>query len=188
MSSLDKTSFAAGFQAALSLFKDADGEGKEDGSPLDCGRLETADITALFDALKDTGPRTISKAGVLKMGKAIKSYSPESWSQEVARNFGVLIKEAASQEESGGNLAGAAASSGTPEEEAAGKIRFRSELYDAAKRDDAAEVRALLCRNQGLQGQNPEDSARTPIHIAAVENSCNALTALIEAGGDVNAR
>ena len=56
MSSADKASFAAGFQAALSLFKDADGEGKED---IDCGRLETADISALFDALKDTGPRTI---------------------------------------------------------------------------------------------------------------------------------
>ena len=123
------------------------------------------------------------------MGKAIKSYASESWSQEVARNFGVLIKEAASQEEGGGSLAGAgASSSGTPEEEAAGKNRFRKALYDAAKRDDAAEVRALLCRNQGLQGQNPEDSERTPIHIAAVENSCNALTALIEAGGDVNAR
>lgn len=58
-------------------------------------------------------------------------------------------------------------------------------LHDAAHRDDAPAIRALVAR--GADPDARDGAGRTPAHVAAFASSDRALRALAKAGADMNA-
>jgi ankyrin repeat protein len=58
-------------------------------------------------------------------------------------------------------------------------------LHEAAARGNAADIRALIAKK--LDPDVRDASGRTPLHVAAFGSHYDALRALVEGGGDVNA-
>lgn len=75
-------------------------------------------------------------------------------------------------------------------ENSAGKhapLRINGALLDAARRDDAESVRAILADPEE-DASNPGMTGQTPLHIAASNDSVNAIDALVDLGADIDAQ
>jgi len=61
------------------------------------------------------------------------------------------------------------------------------QLRDAAQRDDADTIRVLLADPE-VDVNDPGQAGQTALHIAAANNSVNAMDALIDNGANINAQ
>ena len=69
---------------------------------------------------------------------------------------------------------------------AAGEIAQYTGVLAAAARGDAAEIKKLAAGGADLNGR--DGYGRTPLHVATFKKNRDAITALVKAGADINAK